>query len=240
MNFKLASATALGLALLGTAAHATPNLVTNGDFASTYGQNNQFGTGFGGQGVTGWTGNGGYNLWFSSAASSSTQSAVSQYNTGKEDLWGPVGNSPTGGSFVALDGDTNVQGGISQTINGLKIGDTYALTFSWAAAQVQSRTGATTEQYQASLGGQSFLTKVVSNPSQSFTGWFTTTFDYTATSTSELLAFLSIGTPNGLPPIAALDGVSLVDVPEPMSLGLLGLGVASLFLVRRRSSASAA
>ena len=138
---------------------------------------------------------------------------------------------------MALDGDPGVQGGISQTVNGLKMGDTYALTFSWAAAQVQSRSGPTTEQFQVSLGNQSFLTKVVSNPSQNFTGWFTTTFDYTATSASEVLSFLSLGTPTGLPPIAALDGISLVDVPEPMSLSLLGLGVASLFLLRRRPSA---
>ncbi len=238
MTFKLALASALGFALLGTAANANPiNLVHNGDFASSYGQNNQFGTGFGGQGVTDWTGNGGYNLWFSSAASATTQSAVTQYGGNAEDLYGPLGNSPTGGAFVALDGDPAIKGGISQTVNGLTAGDHYQLSFSWGAGQVQSRSGATTEQLMASLGSQSFLTNVVSNPSQSFTGWFTTTFNFTATGASEVLSFLSIGTPSGLPPIATLDGVSLVDIPEPMSFGLFGLGVASLFLLRRRNSA---
>ena len=240
MSLKLATAAALGLALLGTAAHASPNLVQNGDFTqSSYAMNNQFGTGYGGQGVTDWTGNGGYNLYFTSAAAATTISANSQYGGGHEDLYGPLPNSPTGGAFVALDGDPAVQGGISEMVTGLKVGDTYQLSFSWGAGQVQSRSGATTEQLKASLGGQSYLTNIVSNPSQSFTGWFTTTFDYTATSTSELLSFLSLGTPGGLPPIATLDGVSLVDVPEPMSFGLFGLGVASLFLLRRRAASAA-
>ena len=234
MLAKFASAVALTVSVLGSA-HATPvNLVTNGDFSSTtYTQNNQFGTGYGGQGVTGWTGNGGYSLYFF-AGTASTVSANSQYGGGREDLWSAT-TSPTGGNFVALDGASGVQGGMSQNISGLTAGDTYALTFSWGAGQIQSRTGATTEQLQASLGGQSFLTNVVSNPSQGFTGWFTTTFDYTATAGNELLSFLSIGTPSGLPPIATLDGVSLVDVPEPGSMGLLvvGLSLVGFCVVRR-------
>ena len=241
MIVKLAAAVAL-TALIGSAAVASPvNVVTNGDFSSsTYAQNNQFGTGYGGQGVTGWTGDSGYNLYFF-GGTATTVSANSQYPGNGERLWS-VSNSPTGGNFVALDGDSGVRGGISQTVNGLTSGDTYALTFSWGAGQLQSRTGATTEQIQASLGGQSFLTNVVSNPSQGFTGWFTTTFDYTATAGSELLSFLSIGTPTGLPPIATLDGVSMVDVPEPGSVGLLalGLGFVGLLFMRRRGAMIAA
>ena len=231
----------MALSLLGSAAIAGPvNLVTNGDFSSsTYTSNNQFGSGYGGQGVTGWTGTGGYNLYFTSAADSVSTSANSQYGCCGERLWAAT-NSPTGGAFVALDGDSSVRGGVSQNVSGLKTGDTYALTFSWAAGQLQSRTGPTTEQLQVSLGGQTFLTSVVSNPSQGFTGWFTTTFNYTATAGSELLSFLSLGTPDGLPPIATLDGVSLTDVsvPEPMSIAMFGMGVAAmgaLYIRRRRA-----
>ena len=241
MIVKLAAAVAL-TASVGSAAFASPvNVVTNGDFSSsTYTQNNQFGTGYGGQGVTGWTGNGGYDLYFF-GNTATTVSANSQYPGSGEKLW-QVTNSPTGGNFVALDGDPAVQGGISQTVNGLTVGDTYALTFSWGAGQLQSRNGNTTEQLKASLGNQSFLTSVASNPAQGFTGWFTTTFDYTATAGSELLSFLSIGTPSGLPPIATLDGVSMVDVPEPGSVGLmaLGLGFAGLLFMRRRGTINAA
>ncbi len=218
---------------IASAAHAVP-LVTNGDFtASSYTSNNQFGTGYGGEGVTGWSGNGGYNLYFTSAAASTTVSANTQYGGPNEKLWAAT-VSPTGGAFVALDGDPAVGGGISQMISGLVAGQTYALTFSWGAGQVQSRTGATTEQLQASLGGQSFLTSVLSNPSQGFNGWLTNTFTYTATASNELLSFLSMGTPSGLPPIAVLDGVSLTAVPEPGTMALLGLPLLAATMFWRR------
>ena len=242
MHSKYVAAVTLAASLLGSAAYAGPtNLVTNGNFENTtYTQNNQFGTGYGGQGVNGWLGNGGYDLYFFGGTATSV-SANSQYPGGREDLWS-VSNSPTGGNFVALDGEPGVQGGISQSISGLKVGDTYRLSFSWGAGQLQSRTGDTTEQFKVALGGQSFLTNVVSNPSKGFQGWFTTTFDYTATATNEVLSFLSIGTPSGLPPIATLDGVSLVDVPEPGSVALfaVGLGLVGFYAMRRRGAIRAA
>jgi hypothetical protein len=221
------------------------NLVTNGDFeTSTYGNNNQFGTGYGGQGVTGWTGGNGYQLYFFSGTAS-TNSANSQYdsgyNTGAEKFY-TMPPSIAGGNFVALDGDqTNgVQGSISQSISGLTIGNQYLVSFDWATGQLQSRSGATTNSIQVTFGNQSFTTPVISTPSQGSTPWLAQSFLFTATSTSQTLTFLSAGTPTGLPPMVALDGVSVVAAPEPASLGLMGSGLALLGLFYRRRQQKAA
>jgi hypothetical protein len=222
------------------------NLVQNGNFAQTsYAFNNQFGTAWTQptmQGVTDWTGNGGYNLYFFSGTAT-TNSANTQYdtgyNTGSEKLYataGFTGSSPTRDNFVALDGDPTVGGGggISQTISGLTAGAQYAVSFVWAASQLQSRTGATTEDLQVTLGSKTLTTATVSNPSAGFSGWYTQVFTFLATSSQEVLSFLSQGTPNGGPPIALLTDVSVVKVPEPGTVVLLGAGVAGLLVTRLR------
>jgi hypothetical protein len=242
MKMKLICWTAclVGVAL-ARAADATPvNLVTNGNFdSSSYTTNNQFGTGFGGQGVTGWTGGTGYQLYFlaGTATTNSANSAFGNYNYGSEKFYS-LAASPAGGSgnFVALDGDPTVGGGgsISQTINNLTVGTNYLVTFDWATGQLQSRSGATTDQLLVTLGNQSFQTAVVNDASQSSTPWLQQSFTFQATSTSETLSFLNQGTPVGLPPMVALDGVSMVAVPEPGSIALLGVGLGLIGLARRR------
>ena len=235
----------LGLiACAGADRASAQNLVQNGNFAqSSYAYSSQFGTPYGGQGVTDWLGNGGYNDYFLNGTAT-TITAATTYNggsttSGSEKLWGTAaftGTSPNGDNFVAMDGDTSVNsaggGGVSQTITGLTPDAHYSVSFVWAGAQMQSRTGATTDSLLVSLGSQSFSTPVVNDVSQGFTGWMTQTFTFTATATSELLSFLSVGTPTGAPPIALLTDVTLV--PEPATMSVMGVGLMGLIAARRR------
>ncbi len=160
---------------------------------------------------------------------------VAQGSTGYA-VWGlhtNPPNSPAGGNFLGLDGDFSYRAAITQTINGLTPGQNYTLGFYWAGAQLSTTSGPTTEQFQVSLGSQTQFTGIVSNVSEGFTGWMPVTMSFTASSSSEILSFLSLGTPSGLPPMGLLAGVSFNAVPEPGALLLLTYGLIGVGVVRR-------
>ena len=79
-------------------------------------------------------------------------------------------SSPNGGNFIASDGPFQ-PGAISQTINGLKVGDLVTITFDWAGAQQSGYSGASTDYLAVTLGGQTLDTTVLHDASEGFTGW---------------------------------------------------------------------
>lgn len=152
-------------------------------------------------------------------------------------MYGPVPDSPLGGNFVAIDGDTKYLASISQSISGLTVGRSYTLSFYMAAAQQKGLTGATTEWWDVSFGSQTTRSTVLTNPSRGVQPWRLQTMTFHASAVTQTLSFLAGGTPNGLPPISLLDGLSLVENPEPGTMLMLAGGLGALFALRKKRSA---
>ena len=234
-------------ALLSASGAQSVELIVNGGFESTtLDSSAEFGTRYPTQQVTGWT-TSGYNFVFKSGTADTT-GASGEYGNLK--LWGPGDGaanglpaaSPTGGNFIGADGAFNTLA-INQTVTGLIAGEAATVSFYWAAAQQSGFTGATTEQWQVSLGTETQKTAIVSNVDHGFSGWVKQSFTFTPTSSSAVLSFLAIGTPSGVPPFALLDGVSLTQdaVPEPATWALLVTGFGMVgFAARRRRPATVA
>jgi len=227
------------LSIFASPARATTSYVLNGSFEQTTNGTGEltFNTV-----ATDWVSamsgtNDGYNFLFASGTADSTGATGADGNL---KLWGPgdgsanglPASSPDGGNYIAADGAYEV-GAISQTLSGLTIGDTYVLTFYYAGAQQSGFTGPNTEGWQVSFTGDATQdTPILSNTSEGFTGWKTETMNFIATSASPVLSFLAVGTPNGEPPFTLLDGVSMVQAPEPATSALIGLGLLAIPLAR--------
>jgi hypothetical protein len=252
MDFGGTRRTGFALLLLGVAAawaqgaKAATNVITNGTFAVTGGTTSfQFGT-YGPytptETLAGWASTG-YNYVFLPTSTTATGyygslSLWSSTSTGSPNTFNNA--SPTGGDFIAADSDYGTEA-ITQTVSNLVKGDHYQLSFAWAGAQQSGYTGATTDSWAVTLGRQTFNTSTISLPSEGFSGWMNVTFNFTASSTSEVLSFLAAGSP-AIPPFALLANVRMFDIPEPGTWLILVAPVVGLARIagRRRRVAAAA
>ena len=137
--------------IAGAAAAAGPNLVQNGSFEQTTDSSasHEFGASYTfGQDVTGWTSASttAFNLYFTPSQATGPMDVPTRFSEHGQFLWVLPANDPDGGNFVALDGDPDYNGALTQTINGLTKGAQYTVSFDWATAQYADRSGETTEQ----------------------------------------------------------------------------------------------
>jgi hypothetical protein len=252
----------LGLALSSARADSV-NLVKNGSFESVavagvsaeLGSRTTADSASPIQNVTGWTSAAdgqylGYNLVF---MGNSTTNASGQYGSAYGSRYGAIqlagqqngvsngiGVSPDGGNFLALDANYGTTA-ISQVMNGLTPGQATMVSFYYAGAQQYGYAGSNSEGFLVSLTDAatgsvvSSTTPMLNIGAQGFSGWDYYSFSFLPTDSTETLSFLAQSGPNGAPPFALLDGVSVVaTTPEPSTMALLGTGVIAIGAILRR------
>lgn len=248
--YPLAKILAPALALLAvvTPAHAATNFVSNGGFEDNTGPGVVFGWGGYYQPTT-------IADWYVQAPTSTPLAGVDTYahaitnTTQAIQLWGAApgyqnGNgfsgSPDGGYYFVDDGAIAYRVGLKQDISGLTIGENYDLSFYYAFGQEACSgnwcNGATVQSWNVGFGSDFYNTPDTWVAEHGFSGWRQSTRSFTATSTMQTLQFWAIG-PSGQPPMALLDGVSLMGPPVPAVPGplpALGLGATFAWSARMR------
>jgi hypothetical protein len=234
MSFKsrLFGVGAIAALLVAAATGASAgNLVQNGDFNSPGATSAQWlhnGSTF----ITGWTNTDDYTGYVPAGQTPDQTwqccllgSAGPAYGYAN----GMVG-PPSGNASLVIDGDTNFNHqGLYQSISGLVAGKKYTLTF-WQAGGEEAFyfNTPTTQNFQVTLGDQTFNSPVMNVPADGFAPWSKVTEKFTWDGVGNTLTFLALGGPSGEPPFNELADVSLASVPEPATWALLLAGVAGV------------
>jgi hypothetical protein len=224
---------------------ANPSMaLVSGTTSEEFGTFIQSGSYTPGEPINGWASPGGYSFVFTS--NFATVAANDSFGNSNALLDPAVTALTPGVNFMGTDINTG-NATITDTVTGLTIGKKVAVSFAWAGAEQTGFTCATPTTCSVdwtvslnpsggSAGGQT--TALTTFPSQGFTGWIQTTFDFIPTSTTEVLTFLGAGTPgSGDPPFALLANVTVTNVPEPGSISIVIAGIAGLSAVARRRRA---
>lgn len=246
-RFGMAGLAACALLAAPQGANAATNLVMNGDFTSSpsgsvvseqvVSPNSK-----GGETLSNWT-NAGYSFVFTPGTADTGNGAIATEYPSNLKLWGPndggastgttLSSIPGGGNFIATDGGFET-GALSQVITGLTKGAGYALSFYWAGAQQTTQSGPTTDSWTVSFGDgtqagtATSSTGSVADASKGFTPWTQATFSFVASSATQTLSFLAVGSPAGVPPFSLLSNVSLTYTPEPSTWAVMLAGVLCL------------
>jgi choice-of-anchor C domain-containing protein len=156
---------------------------------------------------------------------------------------GAAGVDYIGTAWTASDGDRSIDmsntdaGSLSQTLNGLHIGQHYTVSFDLAGNPFG---GPTDKLLQVSVGGlpAKLYTFDITGQTGPDMGWVRLAYEFTADATSATLQFLSlIHTANG----PALDNVSIATTPIPGAFLLFGTALGGMgFLGFRRKKLEAA
>jgi hypothetical protein len=126
---------------------------------------------------------------------------------------------PQDGSFFVYNNDENPY--LNQTLT-LNAGNFYNLSFYTASDRYRN-------SLTVSMGGVALGTVSSFAPSN---GWTLNQYTFTATSSSEVLAFAWANND-----VLAVDNVSVTAVPEPSTYALFGLGALALVVAYRRKVA---
>jgi hypothetical protein len=151
----------------------------------------------------------------------------SSYSTATGGCYGyDVDPGPYAGNNAAYLGTAAGGGTISQLVD-TTAGETHVLDFYMA---IGSYLGVTSPNSMRVTADGATLLSLVDAPVQDFVHYSLT---FVASSGCTLLSFVH----GDAPSFFILDNVSVARVPEPGTLGLMGLGLAALVLMRRRQPA---